>query len=68
MSFLILYLVITEGKNAVKKPKLTVCLEQSESSFDNESDISDTSSKDVEEKASGSSYRSKEIAKKSMCS
>ena len=45
-----------------------VCLEQSESSSDNDSEFSDTSSKGIEEEASGSSYRSKEIPYKSMCS
>ena len=45
-----------------------VSLEQSESSFDNDSEFSDTSSKVIEEEASGSSYRSKEIPNKSMCS
>ena len=46
----------------------TVYLEQSESSSDNDSEFNDTPSKNVEEEASESSYRSKEIPKKSMCS
>ena len=60
------YSVITERKKAVKKPKLmeAVYLEQPESSSDNDLEFSDTSSKDVEEEASESSYRSKN---KSMC-
>ena len=62
--------VITEIKKAVKKPKLmkAVYSEQPESSSDNDSEFSDTSSKNVEEEASRSSYRSKEIPNKSMCS
>ena len=47
---------------------VAVYLEQTESSSDNDSEFSDTSSKDIEEEASGSSYRSKEMSKKSMCS
>ena len=60
----------TEKKKIQKKPKLmeAVYLEQSESSSDNDSDFSETSSKGIEEEASGSSYRSKEIPNKSMCS
>ena len=42
--------------------------EQPESSSDNNSEFSDTSSKDVEEEASESSYRSEKIPNKSMCS
>ena len=65
-----MYSFTTDKKKTVKKPKLmeTVYLEQSESSSDNDSEFSDTSSKGVEEEASGSSYRSKEIPNKSMCS
>ena len=61
---------MAERKKAAKKPKLTeaMYLEQSESSSDNDSDFSDTSSKGIEEEASGSSYRSKETPNKSMCS
>ena len=58
-----------EKKKTVKKPKLIdTYSEQSESSSDNDSDFSDTSSKGIEEEASGSSYRSKGIPNKSMCS
>ena len=42
--------------------------EQLESSSDNDSEFSDTSSKGIEEEASGLSYRSKELPNKSMCS
>ena len=45
-----------------------VYLEQSESSSDNDSKFNDIPGKDVEEEASGSSHRSNEIPKKSMCS
>ena len=45
-----------------------VYLEQSESSSDNNLEFSDTSSEGAEKEASGSSYRSKEIPNKSMCS
>ena len=64
------YSVITERKKAVKKPKLmeAVYLEQSKSSSDNDSEFNDTPSKDDEEEASESSYRSKGIPTKSMCS
>ena len=64
------YLITSEKNKAQNKTKLmeTVYLEQSESSSDNDSEFSDTSSKGVEEEASGSSYRSKEIPNKSMCS
>ena len=59
----------TEKKKTVKKPKLIVVYsEQSSSSSNNDSEFSDTSSKGIEEEASGSSYRSKEIPNKSMCS
>ena len=58
-----------EKKKTVKKPKLMdPYSEQTESSSDNDSEFSDTSSKGIEEEASGSSYRSKEILNKSMCS
>ena len=61
--------VTTEKKKTVNKAKLLdVYSEQSESSSDNDSELSDTSSKDIEEEASGSSYRNKEIPNKSMCS
>ena len=61
--------VTTEKKKTVNKAKLPdVYSEQSESSSDNDSEFSDTSSKGVEEEASRSSYRSKEIPNKSMCS
>ena len=65
-----IFLSNTIEKKIQKKPKLmeAVYLEQSGSSSDNDSDFSDTSSKGVEEEASGSSYRSKEIPNKSMCS
>ena len=54
LSYLILSSIVTEQKKAVKKPKLM--------------EFNDILSKSVEEEASGSSYRSKEILKKSMCS
>ena len=59
----------TEKKKIQKKPKLmeAVYLEQSGSSSDNDSDFIDTSSKGIKE-ASGSSYTSKGIPYKSMCS
>ena len=65
-----LFLSNTIEKKIQKKPKLMepVYSEQSESLSDNESDFNDTSSRGIEEEASGSSYRSKEISNKSMCS
>ena len=64
-----MYSVTTEKKKTVNKPKLMdEYSEQSELSSDNDSEFSDTSSKGIEEEASGSSYRSKEIPNKSMCS
>ena len=66
----IFFLSNTIEKKIQKKPKLmeAVYSEQSESSSDNDSDFIDTSSKGIKEEASGSSYRSKEIPNKSMCS
>ena len=59
-----MYSITTEKKKIVKKPKLMDAYsEQTESSSDN-----DTSSKSIEEEASGSSYRSKGTLNKSMCS
>ena len=64
-----MYSITTEKKKIVKKPKLIdTYSEQTESSSDNDSDFSDTSSKGIEEEASGSSYRSKETLNKSTCS
>ena len=55
-----MYSVTTDEKKIVKKPKLM-------DTYSEQTEFSDTSSKGIEEEASGSPYRNKEIPNKSMC-